>query len=67
MTQIQTTREVKRLRRDLVSDFLKILSELDAIDHLDAYGAAIFTLEIDEAFEMLEANGWKISKEVIEQ
>lgn len=51
------------MRRDLVMDFIKTLSDMDAINHLDAYGGAIFALEVDEAFEKLEEKGWKIDKE----
>lgn len=51
------------MRRDLVTDFIKALSDIEAIDHLDAYGGAIFALEIDEAFELLEAKGWKFDKD----
>lgn len=50
------------MRRDLVEDFIKVLSDMDAINHLDAYGGASFALEVDEAFEILESQGWKISK-----
>lgn len=54
---------MNQLRRDLVADFLKALSDINAIGHLDAYGGALFALEIDEAFEILETKGWKIDKE----
>jgi hypothetical protein len=51
------------VRRDLTEEFILALSKLEALDHLDVYGGALFALEIDEAFEMLEANGWEFNKQ----
>lgn len=53
------------MRRELVGDFIEALSEIAAIDHLDAYGGALFALEIDAAFEKLEAGGWEINKKEV--
>lgn len=48
--------------QDLVADLLKVLAEQGSIDHLDAYGGALFAMDLQSAFEDLRKKGWEFDR-----
>lgn len=47
---------------DLVADLLKVLAEQGSIDHLDAYGGALFAMDLQGAFADLRKKGWEFDR-----
>lgn len=50
------------MSRELTADIIRELSEIDSLNHLDAYGGACFALDIDEVLEKLKKKGWRFHK-----
>lgn len=48
--------------QQLVADLLRVLGEEGNLDHLDAYGGALFALDLQDAFAELRKKGWKFTK-----
>lgn len=48
--------------KDLVAALLKTLAEQGSLDHLDAYGGALFAMDLEGAFADLREQGWEFDR-----
>jgi hypothetical protein len=60
-----TEEELKR-NRGFVADLVKELFDVGNLDHLDGYGGALFTLDVEEAMEALRRKGWTTERRKID-
>lgn len=51
-----------RTDQDLVADLLKVMEKQGSLGHLDAYGGALFALDLQGAFADLRKEGWEFDR-----